>query len=182
MRTKSLLYAAAVAMAGLSCARGTEDSGLLKPGTKMEFTADWADEKDTDSRTVLQDDGTSIWWSANEEINVFIGNDVSAKFVSTNTQPQGVVSFVGNVLIGVIEQEGAFPGYCAAYPYDAENSCDGQSITLSLPCIQEGKANGFADKFFPAVARSNNFLLSFCYNPFNRISVEGHLYIIDPHF
>jgi len=161
MRTKSLLYAAAVAMACLSCARGTEDSGLLKPGTKMEFTADWADEKDTDSRTVLQDDGTSIWWSANEEINVFIGNDVSAKFVSTNTQPQGVVSFVGNVLIGVTEQEGAFPGYWAAYPYDAENSCDGQSITLSLPCIQEGKANGFADKFFPAVARSNNFLLSF---------------------
>lgn len=161
MKAKSLLYAAVAAMACLSCTREAEESGLLNSGIEMEFTAEWADEKGADSRTVLQEDGTSIWWSANEEINVFIGKDVSAKFVSTNTQPQRLVSFVGNVLIGAAEQEDSFPGYWAVYPYNAENSCDGQCLTLSLPYIQKGKANGFADKFFPSVARSNNFLLSF---------------------
>ena len=161
MKAKTLLYAAVVAAVSVSCTREAEESGLLNSGIDLEFTAEWADEKDADSRTVLQEDGTSIWWSANEEINVFIGKDVSAKFVSTNTQPQGVVSFVGNVLIGAAEQNDTFPGYWAAYPYKAENSCDGQSLTLSLPYIQKGEANGFADKFFPSVARSNNFLLSF---------------------
>ena len=162
MKAKSLLYAAVAAIITLSsCTREAEDAGLLNSGIEMEFTAEWADEKGADSRTVLQEDGTSIWWSANEEINVFIGKDVSAKFISTNSQPQGVASFVGNVLIGVTEQSNPFPGYWAAYPYNEENSCDGEGITMSLPDTQEGKANGFADKFFPSVARSNNFLLSF---------------------
>ena len=161
MKAKSLLYAAVAAIACISCTREAEESGLLNSGTEIEFTAEWADGNNADSRTVLQGDGTSIWWSANEEINVFIGSDVSAKFISTNSQPQGVASFVGNVLIGVAEQSNPFPGYWAAYPYNAENSCDGQSLTLSLPDTQEGKANGFADKFFPSVARSNNYLLSF---------------------
>lgn len=161
MKAKTLLYAAVVAAVSLSCTREAEESGLLNSGIEMEFTAEWADEKGADSRTILQEDGTSIWWSANEEINVFIGKDVSAKFVSSNTQPQRLVSFVGNVLIGAAEQEDSFPGYWAVYPYNAENSCDGQCLTLSLPYIQKGKENGFADKFFPSVARSNNFMLSF---------------------
>ena len=161
MKAKSWLYAVTAAIACISCTREAAGTAPLGEGIDLEFTAEWADEKGADSRTVLQEDGTSIWWSANEEINVFIGKDVSAKFISTNSQPQGVASFVGNVLIGVTEQSNPFPGYWAAYPYNEENSCDGQGITMSLPDTQEGKANGFADKFFPSVARSNNFLLSF---------------------
>jgi len=60
MKSKALLYAAVVAAVSLSCTREAEESGLLKSGLEMEFTAEWADEKDADSRTVLQEDGTSI--------------------------------------------------------------------------------------------------------------------------
>ena len=73
MKAKSLLYAAVAAIACLSCTREAEGTAQLGEGIELEFTAAWADAKDADSRTALQEDGTSIWWTPNEEINVFSG-------------------------------------------------------------------------------------------------------------
>jgi len=131
MKTEKMIFAA-FAMAALmsSCMREAESPESLNTGTEMEFTASWAGADG--SRTILQEDGTSIWWNAYEEINVFIGEDVSAKFVSTNSKSQAIASFVGNVLIGYSEPSGSFPGYWAVYPYDEENSCDGESVSLKV--------------------------------------------------
>lgn len=142
-----------IAITMLSCA--------IDPEKELRFTAEYADGGAPGTRTVLQEDGTNIWWTPNEEINVFIGQDVSAHFVSTNSQPQRIVSFIGNVLLGYNEQEQSFPGYWAVYPYHPENLCDGESVTLSLPQMQTCHPEGFADKFFPSVARSSSFLLAF---------------------
>lgn len=61
MKAKALLYAAVAAMACLSCTREAEESGVLDTGIELAFTAEWVNENGTDSRTVLQDDGT--YWS-----------------------------------------------------------------------------------------------------------------------
>lgn len=163
MKTKALLYAAVIAAVSLSCTREVVESGQMNPGTELRFTAEWASENGGISRTVLREDGKSVWWMPGDEINLFFGDKASGKFVSDNEDPAAVVDFVGTlpIAIGSMEMESAGLACWAAYPYDEANGCDGQSITMSLPYIQEGKANGFADKFFPSVAKSNNFLLPF---------------------
>ena len=154
------IFSAALAVAALmtSCTKEPESNNEISSNA-LEFTASWAEEDA--SRTILQEDGTSIWWNANEEINVFIGEDASAKFVSTNTKPQAIATFVGNALIGYSESSGDFPGYWAVYPYNAENTSDGNSVSLKVKSLQTAAAGTFADKCFPAVARSANFSLAF---------------------
>ena len=67
---------AALALAALmtSCTKESESNNESTNKT-LEFTAVWAEADG--AKTVLQEDGTSIWWNTNEEINVFIGEDAS---------------------------------------------------------------------------------------------------------
>lgn len=147
---RTLLFAALTVFA-VACSR--EDA--IGDKGELVFTASWADTPVT--KTVLQEDGTSVWWTVGEEINLFYGSLASGCFVSTNTQPQQNVSFMGS--LGIIE---TVPNlYWAAYPYNSINTCDGESVTLSLPQGQVAAENTFADKSFPAVARSSTFSLTF---------------------
>ncbi len=159
MKTVKMIFAA-LALAALmtSCTKESESNNESTNKT-LEFTAVWAEADG--SKTVLQEDGTSIWWNTNEEINVFIGEDASAKFISTNTKPQAIATFVGNALVGYSESSGDFPGYWAVYPYNAENTSDRNSVSLKVKSKQAAAEGTFADKCFPAVARSTNFSLAF---------------------
>lgn len=159
MKTVKMIFAA-LALAALmtSCTKESESNNESTNKT-LEYTAVWAEADG--SKTVLQEDGTSIWWNTNEEINVFIGEDASAKFISTNTKPQAIATFVGNALVGYSESSGDFPGYWAVYPYNAENTSDGNSVSLKVKSKQAAAEGTFADKCFPAVARSTNFSLAF---------------------
>ena len=163
MKAKALLYAAVAAMACLSCTREAEESGVLDTGIELAFTAEWVNENGTDSRTVLQDDGTNIWWMPGDEINLFFGDKASGRFMSDNSEPEAVVDFQGTlpVAIGSIETEMSDLAYWAVYPYNASNSCDGQSVTLSVSSSQIAEAGGFANKTFPAIAKSRSFGLAF---------------------
>ena len=147
---RTLLFVSLTVFA-VGCSR--EDT--IEDKAELVFTASWADTPFT--KTVLQEDGTSVWWTVGEEINLFYGSLASGCFVSTNTQPQQNVSFMGS--LGIIE---TVPNlYWAAYPYNSINTCDGESVTLSLPQGQVAAENTFSDKFFPAVARSSTFNLAF---------------------
>ncbi len=149
---KSLIWASLCIIATASCAR----EELMPEKKQMEFRAVWADESET--RTELQSDGTSVWWTPGEEINVFYGSKSSGKFTSTNSNNQARVSFEGtlNVLFGTETS-----AYWAVYPYDAAKTCDGQSVILTVPDVQTAKAGSFADKMFPAVAISQSLDLAF---------------------
>ena len=148
------IFYAAIAMAAvvLSCTREAELQDALSVCGNMEVRAVWA--QDGDSRTQLAENGEDILWSPGEEINLFYGSRYSGKFASTNTEPQSIISFVGNLTIatGTMEKGSESSVYWAVYPYDADNFCDGESVTLTLSQEQTGKAGTFADKFFPAVA------------------------------
>jgi len=155
------LCTAIIAAMALSCTQEAEAPESLNGGNEVEFTASWAE--DDESRTVLQENETDIWWSTKEDINVFFGAESSGKFTSTNTEPQEVATFRGtlNTIIGSIESYDAAPAYWAIYPYDESNTCDGQSVTLKVPDEQSGVAGTFADHFFPAVATGESFRLAF---------------------
>lgn len=161
LRNNILLAILPVMALALACTREEEAPAELREGIEMEFTATWA--KGETSRTVLQEDGTSIWWSASERINAFYGNKFSGVFTSTNTNPAPSVTFRGtmDVLAGSQEPDNGTSQYWAVYPYNDDNSCDGESVTLMVSHNQTGVDNSFADKFFPAVAMSDTPELAF---------------------
>jgi len=162
MKKMKIFFAAfAVVALAISCTQEAERQDAPSVGGKTEIRAAWAEGEA--SRTVLAENGTDILWSKGEEINLFYGWRFSGKFTSTNTEPQAIVSFVGDLtsVTGYGEQEVESSAYWAVYPYDAENFCDGESVTLTLSQDQSGKAGSFADKSFPAVASSNTSDLAF---------------------
>lgn len=150
---------ALLVLAALSC---SQELGI-DPQDSQEyvFKAIWADG--TGTRTALQEDGTSVWWTTGEEINVFYGSIASAKFVSTNTEAVALTSFSGSlpVVTGTVEDGHSASAFWGVYPYDAANTCDGESVTLTIPETQPATEGSFADKFFPAVAVSQDFALAF---------------------
>lgn len=160
---KSIFYVATAAMITLACTREVEKSDSINQRSEIKLTATWASEDNSLSRTILQENGTSVWWTTGEEINAFFGTMASGKFTSTNTKPQATVSFTGMLtsLIGEVETEEETSECWAVYPYNEENTCDGKSVTLKVPSEQTATSGTFADKFFPAVAKSNSFSLAF---------------------
>lgn len=163
MKAKVLLYAATMAILSTACAREAEETSCIETGSKVELVAAWAEDENSSSRTAVQADGTSIWWTTGEEINAFFGTVAAGKFTSTNTEPAESTTFGGTLNvpagdIGTLAQENT----CwAVYPYDAANTCDGESVTLIVSSEQTAAEGTFADKFFPAVAKANTFSLSF---------------------
>lgn len=160
MKRYAFCAAALAVLAVTSCTKETEVK-VPEADKQIEFNAVWADSDAT--RTVLQSDGTSVWWTPGEEINAFYGNKFSGKFTSTNTSNQALASFQGTltVMTGTAEAGNEASSYWAVYPYDALNTCDGQSVTLTVPAVQYGVQGSFADKMFPAVATSKSLDLAF---------------------
>ncbi len=142
-----------------SCARETFQ--MIAPGETITFKAGWAGAEET--KTVLQSDGTSVWWEPGAQINVFFGDKASGKFTSTNSQTQAVVDFKGSlpIVVGSVETENPAHAYWAVYPYNAANTCDGESVTLTIPSNQTAAEGTFSNKMFPSIATSTNFYLAF---------------------
>ncbi len=157
MRRNRIGLGVLAVLALASCTREMD----VPESQQLEFRAVWAEEPGT--RTAIQSDGTSVWWTPGEEINAFYGNRFSGKFISTNTTNKALVSFQGmlTVLTGTAESGNAASSYWAVYPYDASNACDGESVTLTVPSEQSGIQGTFADKMFPAIATSQSLDLAF---------------------
>ena len=152
-----LLSAAAVLL--FTCTR--EYDQVIQTGETITFTAAWAGSDET--RTILQSNGTSVWWETGAQINVFFSDKASGKFTSTNSQAQAIVDFQGSlpIVVGSVETENPPHAYWAVYPYNAANSCHGESVILTVPSAQTAKEGTFADKMFPSIATSTNFYLAF---------------------
>lgn len=156
---KHFFFLSAAAVLLFSCSREPEQ--VIQPGETITFTAGWARSEDT--RTILQEDGTSVWWEPGAQINVFFSEKASGKFTSTNSQAQAIVDFQGSlpIVVGSVETENPPHAYWAVYPYDAANTCDGESVTLTIPSTQTAVEGTFANKMFPSIATSTNFYLAF---------------------
>jgi len=156
---KQVIFLLSVVALLLSCTREVNNQVIL-PGETITFTAGWSS---TETRTTLQSDGTSVWWEPFAQVNLFFSNQASGKFTSANEQFQAVVDFQGSlpIAVGSVETENPPLAYWAVYPYDAANTCDGESVILSVPTNQTATAGTFANKMFPSIATSTNFYLAF---------------------
>ena len=135
-----------------------KDAGDLS-GKPMVLHATLAESQAT--KTAVQDDGTSVWWSAGDQINVFNGSSYKGKFTSLNREPAASADFGGS--LNLVEGATAAPAatYWAVYPYSDANTCDGESVTLSLTESQYSDADSFGDNLFPAIARSSDLDMHF---------------------
>ena len=152
-----LVLAAALVLSA-ACTR--EELPSSRDAEILRFEADWGEDPET--RTILQSDGVSVWWSAAESINLFYADNYSGKFTSTNPSAAATTEFEGTLSktsSSTSVQEPLY--YWAVYPYSAQNSSNGTSVTLTVPSEQTGKAGSFADGMFPAIARSETHKLSF---------------------
>lgn len=151
---KKIIYFVMMALAAVSCVKEQAEQQL------MQITEIVAQAGDDESKTMIH--GSDIRWTEGDAINLFYGDKGGSKFTTNITSPSPVATFYGS--LGV-DTGAAAADYWAVYPYDANNTCDGNSITASIPgtqqCIAGNVSGNIGDKVNPAVAKSATTSLKF---------------------
>ena len=106
------------------------------------------------TRTILDEDYTTVLWTPNESISVFRSGKM-AVFTSTNTEKTSSAQFKGT-----LPESGSDVLY-GLYPYSADASISGEVISTNLPAEQVAVAGSFADNLFISVARTETYEMSF---------------------
>ena len=118
----------------------------------------------SDTKTAVQPDGTSIFWTPGDAINLFYGTANSGKFTTAIDEPALTTDFNGtlSVATGTSTESGVTTqNFWGVYPYNAGNTCTGDGVALTIPTNQLGIAGTFADKLNPSVATSPGLSLAF---------------------
>ena len=115
-----------------------------------------------ETRTTLIDGGTQVYWEPSDEIKLFFRGSGS-RFLSQNTENVRSADFTGSLNIVAGHNEGASGSNTlwGLYPYRADATSDGVSVTTTLPAEQTGRAGSFAKNTHITLAQSNNFDLAF---------------------
>ena len=141
-----------------SCINELEDS--FESHTITSITAA-AEQSDPETKTILDGVTLKSSWIAGDAINVFFGASESSKF--TCQSDGAIAQFKGSIDVVTGGGDGLTDdtSLWGIYPYSSKTTCDGTSVTYTLPSVQEAKAGSFADDLFPTVAKSKNFYMSF---------------------
>ena len=142
------------------------------PATKT-ITSITATREGNPTKTVLQEDGKTIWWSALDEISLFYGDgEGGARFLKDGDEAELVSSFSGNleVIIGGQETGTDAAKFWGIYPYRSENAVKGTEARVYLEDKQMAEAGTFDSYTFPSVACSDNLNLAF-YNVFGLLAI-----------
>ena len=155
MRYQIILYALIILVAG--CAQNDEVSELAPK--EVTITASFADSQ---TRTILPDSGTSVYWEKGDEIKIFF-ETTGSKFTSTLSESAAVSEFTGSlpVVFGSTEGASAEMTLLAVYPYSSDATSDGTSITTTLPDEQDARDGSFAKNLNLSMAQSNSTSMGF---------------------
>lgn len=117
-------------------------------------------ETQPQQKNVIDNDSFQTSWTSGDAINVFFG-PVNSRFVTSESGD--VAQFKGSIDVVTGGGEGLTDdtSLWGVYPYNASNTCDGNTITLTLPATQSPAENTFANGLFPQIARSRNFYMTF---------------------
>lgn len=149
-------------LAGLitSCV-GQLSNPVMQESAPLTFTASMGDGDAT--KTALAEDGTSILWQPNDDINAFYGSTRVGRYTNYSDEAVSVAVFEGDgkSFVGATEDNGTKKNYWAIYPYAYKNSSDGQSVTAVIPDFQTATANNFAKGTLLTIAKSETTALQF---------------------
>ena len=150
------------AMVFSSCENLNEDLGI--GGAKEVTIHASVAEQPVDTKSAIDDFGSekvTFKWLAGDAISVFFGDSEGSIFVTDVTASKAKFKGTIGAVMGGGDDLTDETSLWGVYPYDKNTSCDGSSITLTLPNEQGAVAETFADDLFPSIARSTNFTMAF---------------------
>ena len=149
-------------VSAISCSRMEESPKMDSPSGSMELTVTASLGDIVETRTVRNADG-SIWWTPGDAINLFYGTMDGGKFTTGITEAQETATFNGTIGAATGSSEAGMSAqtFWGVYPYDESNTCDGESVTLTIPGTQKGVPGTFANNLNPTVANSPGLGLTF---------------------
>ncbi len=158
MKARYILFAV-VTFTVSACVKDNSETPVAQ-GLQMTITA--YQEGSEMTRTTVQNGGTQVYWEPSDEIKVFFKGS-SGRFVSQNTENAAVTDFSGTINIFSGANEGANSSNLiwGLYPYRADATFDGSSITTTLPASQTGRAGSFAKNTHITLAQSGGLDLAF---------------------
>lgn len=164
---KSIFRLAALSLLALgACQQRELDPVIIVESRVMTFTAGLADEADTRTQFEFVDASTfNVQWSPNDAINIFYGDAGStpgSRFESLNTEPMETATFTGtiNSFTG-LDESGEVYQFWGVYPYSTDNRCDGESVQVGLPTIQNAVAGNIDNNTTLMVAKASGLALPF---------------------
>ncbi len=122
-------------------------------------------EGNPETRTVRDENG-DVLWTPGDAISLFYGSGTNggSKFTSTlESGTSAVTNFTGTITAitggGELTVDDTY--FWGVYPYGEDVSCDGASITMTLPTEQTAVAGTFAPGAFPSLGRSQGLIMGF---------------------
>ena len=100
-------------------------------------------------------------WLAGDAISVFFGDSEGSIFVTDVTASKAQFKGTIGAVTGGGDDLTDETSLWGVYPYGRNTTCDGSSVTLTLPYEQGAAPDTFADDLFPSIARSTNFTMAF---------------------
>lgn len=162
MKASKVLTVLAGAAILASCSEEFDFMKIENPTPKGTVFRAYTDNGE-DTRTQLsENDSKTVYWSPQEFITVFDGEQENFKFVSTNTEPSASAGFTLEDSTTPISEPDPGDYFYALYPYDADATLEEGIIHTSYPSSFEYSRYGsFQDNMNLAVAKSANYSLSF---------------------
>ena len=163
---------AVVSMTAIACSVQEPETPVMKveEGQFLTFSASFADESSpTRTSIVVVDNETGAyenWWMPGDKINIFYGSTSGngSQFVSAPDVSGTTTTFSGTIgsFFGGIGDDASETNYFwGTYPYSANNTCDGTSVTMTLPNVQEATVGSYDPASYLMVARSKGLDLYF---------------------
>lgn len=150
------------AMVFSSCENLTEDFGI--GGAKEVTIHASVAEQPVDTKSAIDEFGNekvTFKWLAGDAISVFFGDSEGSIFVTDVTASKAKFKGTIGAVMGGGDDLTDETSLWGVYPYDKNTTCDGSSITMTLPHEQGAAEETFADDLFPSIARSTNFTMAF---------------------
>lgn len=149
------LFAAVLSIAA-SCSMKEMETGSVPAPQMFGYT-----EEDQPTKTAITVDGEgvgTIWWKPADNINVFFGT-TSVRYCSTNEVDATTVVFETSTMLG--STESASDNKWGLYPYNSAATCDGASVTTTIPAAQQCVPGTFGNNLFPMIAHTSTNELQF---------------------
>lgn len=168
---KKYIIASVLALSALSIAScvnelaEVEQSPSETKGVYMTFDASPAENDNTKTNLVNEDGVYKFPWTVGDAISLFYGSGTNggSKFTSNATEQTSITKFSGiiDVITGGDEDSTDDTSFWAIYPYNENNSCDGESLTFTLASEQTAVAEGIKPNTCPTIAKASGLHLGF---------------------
>lgn len=151
----TLIMTAAIMLAA-SCEQMSENNDIRPVElTPMTLTAGVDSDLQVDTKTTYS--GRQVFWEEGDAISVFFNGDQITKqeFTATALYNDNTIA----TFEGLGDENAA--SYVAVYPHSDVNAYDGTNLTVNIPSVQVGVAQGFASGANTSVAYSTDGTISF---------------------